>query len=180
MVKKILLGVGLILVGFFGYVATRPSDYVISREITINAPADVIFPYVNDSKKMDSWNPWSELDPDAKMTFTGPDAGVGATTSWEAGKKLGTGSCTIVESVPFTLVKSKLAYTKPRVMTQDAEISLRKEGNQTVVRWSVSGKNDFLSRAVCVFMNMDKMVGGIFENGLSKLKATVESKPALA
>ncbi len=40
--------------------------------------------------------------------------------------------------------------------------------------WKVDGQNNFVGRLMCIFMNMDKMVGGMFEKGLAKLKTTVE------
>jgi hypothetical protein len=39
------------------------------------------------------------------------------------------------------------------------------------------GKNNFLSKLVCVFMDMEKMVGPDFESGLAGIKALAE-KPA--
>ena len=36
------------------------------------------------------------------------------------------------------------------------------------------GVGPFISRLMCMFMNMDKMIGGSFEKGLSKLKGKVE------
>jgi len=41
----------------------------------------------------------------------------------------------------------------------------------------MEGKNDFLAKAVCLFMNMDKMVGGQFEQGLAQMKSVVEAAP---
>ena len=175
MIKKILIGLVVIIAVFMGYVALQPAEYTISREISINASADKIFPHVNNSKLMNDWNPWMKFDPTAKVTFSGPDAGVGTKTSWEGGEKLGTGSATVYESVTNSRVKTKLEYSEPFVMSQDAEISLTPAENQTIVRWSVSGKNNLIGRAMCIFMNMDKMVGGTFEEGLKNLKATLES-----
>jgi hypothetical protein len=37
------------------------------------------------------------------------------------------------------------------------------------------GQNNFVARAICLFMNQDKMVGGYFEKGLENLKAVVEA-----
>jgi len=59
-------------------------------------------------------------------------------------------------------------------MSQVAEISLTPSNDGTVVRWSVKGKNSFVGRLFCLFMNMEKMVGGQFEKGLMKLKSKVE------
>ncbi len=93
---------------------------------------------------------------------------------------MGVGSATISESVPFERVVTDLAYVKPMSMTQAAQISLTPLGSVIVVRWSVSGKNNFIGRCFGVFCNMDKMVGGIFESGLLKLKTLIEPNPSSA
>lgn len=174
MIRKIALGFVVLVGAFLGYVALQPSDYVISREVTIRAPAEKVFPYLNNAKLAANWSPWSELDPKAKMSFSGPDEGVGSRTSWADGEKLGTGSATIIESVANQSVRIKLEYAKPFEMTQDAAYSIKSSGGETKVVWSVQGKNTFMGRVMCAFGNMDKMVGGIFEKGLLNLKNLVE------
>ena len=177
MLKKIGLGLLGVLAIFGTYVATQPSEYQISRSITINAKPDGIFPYINDAKKMNEWNPWMDIDPAAKVTFSGPEAGVGATTHWEGGKELGTGSATVVQSVENVSVTAQLEYVKPFAMTKTGELRLDPTQNGTVVTWSVKGHNGYLSKVMCVFMDMDKMVGGTIEKGLQELKAMAESPP---
>ncbi|MEW6055089.1 MAG: SRPBCC family protein [Bdellovibrionota bacterium] len=174
MAKKISLVILAIVVMLLGYAALQPADYVISRKITINAPAEKIFPYLNNSRLAEQWGPWLEVDPQAKMVYSGPDAGVGSRTSWESGGRLGTGSATIVDSVPNQKVGIKLEYVKPMNMTQDSEYLVKSSGNQSEVTWRVQGKNNFMGNLMCLFMNRDKMVGGMFEKGLSNLKALVE------
>lgn len=62
-------------------------------------------------------------------------------------------------------------------MSQLAEISLiPTEGGRTLVRWSVSGKNNFISKIFGVLMNVEKMVGTEFDKGLLKLKTSVETQ----
>lgn len=174
MLKKIGISFLVIVALFLGYVAVKSPDYLIAREVVIQAPADKIFPYLNNSKLAGNWSPWLEIDPQAKMTYSGPDEGVGSRTAWDSEGKLGIGSATIVESIANEVVRIKLEYLKPFQMVQDAEYSVKQTENQSVVTWSVRGKNTFLARAMCTFMNMDKMVGVNFEKGLSNLKALVE------
>lgn len=178
MLKKIGIAIVALIVIVLGLAALQPSDYKISRETTIDAPVQKVFPYLNSSQLGDKWGPWKEVDPKAQMVFSGPIEGVGAKTSWDSQGQLGTGSATIVESVPNQRVGIKLEYTKPMNMTQDAVYLARSEGNKTVVTWQVTGKNTFPGRVMCLFMNMDKMVGGMFEKGLSNLKTLVESEGA--
>lgn len=174
MFKKIFIAIAAVVAVFLVYVALQPADYMVSREITINAPAAKIFPYLNNQKLAEKWEPWSEIDPAAKMTYSGADAGVGARADWTGGKQLGTGSATIIESVPEQRVAIKLEYTAPMQATQDAEYLIKSSGNQSVVVWTVRGKNTFPARIMCFFMNMDKMVGGMFEKGLANLKVLTE------
>lgn len=174
MLKRILLSAGGLIALFLIYVGLQSPHYVISREIKINAPAEKVFPLLNNSKLAEKWGPWLEVDPNAKMAYSGPEEGVGSKASWDSSGQLGTGSATITESVPNKLVGIKLEYSKPMVMHQYSEYIVQANGNETTVTWKVNGENNFLGRLMCTFMNMDKMVGGMFEKGLSNLKNLVE------
>lgn len=176
MIKKIGAALLLLIAGVLGFAAVQSPDYTISREITINAPAEKIYPFLNSSQLAENWAPWPEVDPEAKMGYSGPESGPGNRTTWESKGQLGTGSATIVESVPNQKVAIKLEYTKPIEMTQDSEYLIKSSGNESVVTWVVRGKNSFPGRVMCLFINMDKMVGGMFEKGLAKLKAVVEKQ----
>lgn len=43
----------------------------------------------------------------------------------------------------------------------------------TDVTWSMTGVNPFMMKVMCLFMNMDRMVGKDFEKGLDKLARAV-------
>ncbi len=113
MKRKVALGLAAVIALFLVYVGIQPKEYLVSREVTIRASAETIFPHISNARLMNDWNPWSEFDPTAKMTFSGPEAGVGSRTSWVDGEKLGTGSATVTESVTNQIVKTKLEYVKP-------------------------------------------------------------------
>ncbi|MGE3974842.1 MAG: SRPBCC family protein [Bdellovibrionales bacterium] len=175
MFKKIFIGlvviVGLVLV----YAAIQPAQYVVSREVLISAPIDKVFPFVSKRTLSNSWNPWLKKDTQAKITTEGPESGIGSATLWTDGKELGTGKATVIGAVPNERVVVKIDYEKPFVMTQEATVLLAPEGTQTKVIWKVEGENTFMGRVMCIFMNMDKMVGGVFEEGLGELKTMVET-----
>ena len=84
---------------------------------------------------------------------------------------------TITESQPNDLIRFRLDFRKPMTGTNTAEFAFKAEGDKTVVTWSMSGHNNFLSKAVGLVMNCDKMVGGQFESGLANLKTIVEAAP---
>ncbi len=175
MLKRVL-GLIVVVIAFIClYAAFTPPGYVLSREMLVKATPEAIFPYINNSKKAQDWMPWKDSDPAAQMQYSGPDEGVGSTSSWDSTGPLGTGKAEVVESVQNKVVKTQLTYTRPMTMSQLAEIALTPTLDGTVVRWSVSGQSPFLCRVVGIFMNMDKMIGGEFEKGLKKLKLTLES-----
>lgn len=175
MFKKILIGLVLVIGLLSIYVALQPSHFEITREMQMNAAAEQIFPYINNSRKANDWMPWKESDPSVKMVYSGPEEGVGSVSTWDGEGQMGTGKAEVVESVSNKSVKTQLTYTKPMEMSQLAEISLAPQASGTVVRWSVTGENTFIGRFFCLFMNMDKMVGSEFEKGLTKLKGIVEA-----
>lgn len=176
----ILIVVAVIVVVFIAIVAARPSEFRVSRAATIPAPAAVVFTQVNDLHQWNAWSPWARLDPAAKNTFEGPPSGTGAIFRWAGNRNIGEGSMTITESRPNELVRFKLEFLKPFKGTNTAEFTFKPEGNQTVVTWSMSGKSNFIAKAVGLFMDFEKMVGGQFEQGLANMKSVVENKAVVA
>jgi hypothetical protein len=49
-------------------------------------------------------------------------------------------------------------------------------GNQTQVKWAMTGKSSFPLSVLSLFMDCDKMIGCQFEAGLSDLKTILENK----
>ena len=177
MLKKILIALAAIVVVFVAVVAMQPSEFRIMRTAAISAPAPAVFAQVNDFHNWEAWSPWAKRDPAAKATFEGPSVGTGAIFKWAGNHEVGEGSMTIIESRPSDLIRIKLEFLKPFRATNTAEFTFKPEGNQTSVTWSMSGQNNFIGKAMCLFMNMDKMMGGQFETGLASMKSIVEAPP---
>ena len=177
MFKYLLLGLAAIVVVLLIVAALQPADFRIARSATIAAPASAVFEQLNDFHKWNDWSPWAKLDPNAKNTFEGAPAGVGASFAWAGNHEVGEGRMTITESKPGELVRMKLEFIKPFAATNTAEFTLKPEGDQTAVTWSMTGRNGFMGKAMGLIMNCEKMVGGQFEQGFANLKAIVE-KPS--
>jgi hypothetical protein len=175
MLSKILIGVAAVLAVFAVVVAFQPADFRVARNTTIAAPPPVVFSQVNDLHKWDAWSPWAKLDPAMKQTHAGAPAGTGAVYSWAGNSEVGEGRMTITESRPNELVRIKLEFLKPFSATNTTEFTFKPEGAQTAVTWTMSGEKNFISKAMCMFVSMDKMVGGDFEQGLATLKSVSES-----
>lgn len=175
MLKKILLILAFVVLVFFVVAMLQPAEYRVVRAATIAAPPAVVFARVNDLHKFQEWSPWAKLDPAAKTTFEGPPAGTGAIFNWSGNHEVGEGRMTITESRPNELIRFKLNFVKPFAGTSDAEWTFKPQGNQTAVTWSMSGKKNFISKAISVFMSMDQMIGSQFEKGLADLKLLSET-----
>ncbi|MBL9169097.1 MAG: SRPBCC family protein [Verrucomicrobiales bacterium] len=175
MLKKILAALGLLLVVFIIIVALQPSDFRIVRSAQVSAPPERVFPLVNDFHQWQSWSPWAKLDPAAKNSFEGPSSGVGAIFRWSGNNEVGEGSMTITESKPSERILLRLDFLKPMAGTSLTEFTFQPQGDKTVVTWAMTGQNNFVAKAMCLVMNMDKMVGGQFEKGLETMKALAEA-----
>ena len=179
MLKRIVIGVLIAIVVIVGglavVVATQPEEFKVSRTTSVKASPDVIFNQINDFHNWDKWSPWAKLDPNMKTTYSGPPAGVGSSYSWTGNDEVGEGKMTVIESRPSEQVKIDLDFIKPFAAKNLTEFSLKPDGDTTQVTWVMTGKKNFATKAFCLVMDMDKMVGGDFEKGLAQMKTVVES-----
>ncbi len=160
------------------FIAFRPSEYTVTRTGKMQAPPAQVFEQVNDFRKWTAWSPWENIDPNLQRTHSGAAQGVGAKYHWVGDKNVGEGEMTITESRPSDLIRIKLEFIKPFASICDTLFTFQPEGDQTVMTWKMEGKHSFMPKAMCLFMNMDKMLGDQFEKGLANMKGLVEGKAA--
>jgi uncharacterized protein YndB with AHSA1/START domain len=170
----ILLALAFIALMLIIVIAGRPDEFTISRSADISVPPEKVFPHVNDLRQWKTWSPWAGLDPGMKSTFSGADAGAGAVMAWDGNNKVGAGKMAITESRPCDLIRFRLDFQKPMQATNTVEFTFRHAGGQTVVTWSMAGKNNLTGKLFGLFMDFDKMCGGQFERGLASLKSVAE------
>ena len=175
MLKKILIVLLVVVTIFVIIVALQPSEFRYSRSATINAPAAIVFENINDLHKWQAWSPWAKMDPNAKINYEGPTSGIGAIFGWAGNKHVGEGKMTITESKATDLILIKLDFIKPFESSNTTEFTFKTVGNQTLVTWSMFGKNNFMAKGFGLFVNCDKMLGDEFEKGFANLKGVVET-----
>jgi hypothetical protein len=73
------------------------------------------------------------------------------------------------------MIRIKLEFFRPFKATNTAEFAFKSEGDQTVVTWSMFGKNNFMGKLFHLFMDCDKMVGKDFEKGLANLNSASQT-----
>jgi hypothetical protein len=161
-------------------IAMQPPEFRVTRSIAIAAPAGEAFEQVNDFHHWNAWSPWAKIDPAMKQTYEGAPAGAGAIYTWVGNKQVGEGRMTILTSRPNEVIAIKLEFFKPFKATNTAEFTFKNEREQTLVTWSMLGKLTFMSKAFHLICNMDKIVGGQFDQGLANMKSVVEAKQGVS
>jgi uncharacterized protein YndB with AHSA1/START domain len=178
MLKILGIIVGVIVLAVGGIAAyaaaTQPDSFRVSRTLDISAPPEKIYPILTDFRRSPEWSPYEKLDPDMKRTHSGAASGKGAVYAWDGDSNAGAGRMEIVETVPNQSVTLKLDFIRPFEGTNVVEYKLEPKGSATQVSWDMHGPMPFLSKMICVFVNLDTMIGKDFEAGLANLKTLAE------
>ncbi len=176
MLKKLLLGVAVLLVAVCGLIATRPSTFTLQRTATFKASPDIAFALVNDFHHWGQWSPWDKMDPNQKRAFEGAATGTGAIYGWSGNDQVGEGRMTIEESKANELVRIKLEFIKPWQATNSTTFTFSPAAEGVSVTWKMEGHNDFMGKAFSLVMDMDAMVGKDFDNGLANMGKAAEAE----
>jgi hypothetical protein len=174
MLAVILIILVVIVAVILVLAATRPNDFVVSRSADIKAPADAIFPLIDDFRHWPSWSPFEKLDPNMQRTLSGAEAGNGAAYAWDGNGKAGKGRMEITNSVPSSRVSLKLDFEKPFRANNTVDFTLSPSGEGTTVTWAMRGARPFIAKLMGLFMNFDTLIGKDFEAGLGNLRRLAE------
>jgi hypothetical protein len=154
--------------------ATKPNIFRVTRAISIRAPAERIFPLINDFYQWVAWSPYETRDPAMKRSFDGSASGQGAVYAWDGNKNVGSGRMEILDTSAPSKIVIKLDFFKPFEGHNTAEFTMLPQGDATNVTWTMYGPAVFISKVMQVFMNLDRMIGRDFEAGLANLKKLTE------
>lgn len=152
----------------------RPDEFRIERAIDIAAPPERIFPLLDDFRAWSEWSPWEKKDPAMTRHYGATTVGVGATYAWEGDRNVGKGEMRIVDTMPPSRLAVDLRFVKPFQARNAVEFTLAPSGGGTRVTWTMRGPSPFLFKLMHLFVDMDRMVGKDFEQGLANLKAAAE------
>jgi hypothetical protein len=159
------------------YISLSPDKFSIARSTVIDAPPESIYPLINDLHAWERWSPWAQLDPGQEISYEGSPLGAGAIMAWTGNRKVGQGKMKISESSPNERVRLRLQFIKPMQAIHDVRIDLHPLGEtRTEVIWNMSGRHEFVAKAMNAFMSMDRRIGGQFEQGLANLKKLAEQR----
>ena len=154
--------------------ATKPNTLRVQRATSIKAPADRIFPMINDFRQWRTWSPYENKDPAMNRTYEGAGSGKGAVYAWDGNNNVGSGRMEILETAVPSKITIKLDFFKPFEGHNTAEFTMLPQGDATLLTWTMHGPAVFISKVMQVFMNLDHMIGRDFEVGLANLKKLAE------
>ncbi|MBL8924162.1 MAG: SRPBCC family protein [Myxococcaceae bacterium] len=173
MLKRVAIFVGAValLIGAIG--ALLPRQWSVARSIRIEAPPERVLPFVANLRRWQDWAVWTKaMDPNLVNTFAGPEEGVGARWQWQ-GPVMGRGAMTVT-AADLTGVSIDEAIESD-VVNARGRLSFVPDGQGTTVTWSDQGTlppmGGFFRE------NLEAMLGGHFEKGLSALKVLAEKQP---
>lgn len=149
-----------------------PNTYSVNRSIEITAPDSVIYKNISNFTEFLKWNPWSKMEPTAKVQITGPVGKPGHLYTWN-GDKTGSGQMKIQRVELNKMVDIELKFLKPMENLADTRFDILPNGKSSKVTWTMSGEADgMMSKWMCLMM--DGMIGKDFEDGLKYLKEQSE------
>lgn len=174
--KKILVILILIVAIVLVAAYFMPKNYAIEREITINKPVDTVFNYVKYLKNQNQFSVWANIDPKMKSTYKGTDGTVGSISAWESEvKEVGVGEQEITNITEGKRIDFALRFKKPMEDTAVGFMSTESvSGNQTKVKWGISGVMPYPMNIMLPMMKMDQMIGNDLQKGLENLKDKLE------
>ncbi len=174
---KALKIIGTVLVGLITLVLVlglvAPKTVSTEQSIVINAPPNIVFPYLQYHAQQQTWSPWNELDPDMKHEIIGTDGTVGAIYKWAGNKEVGVGEQEITKIVPNELVETHLRFKGQG--EADAYLALTEVAGGSKVAWGFSTTTPFPMNAMNLFFDIAGMVGKDYQKGLNKLKTMIET-----
>lgn len=179
MLAKLAIGFAIVAVVLLVAIATRPNSFSVRRSAVIAAPAEVIYAQIHDFHRWPQWMSYDRMDPAIKRSFEGAPSGVGAVYHYVS-DKVGEGRMTIAELQPNQRVALRADFIKPFQATNAIEFTLQPAQGGVRVTWAMQGKNTFMGKALSLFINMDRMIGGDFEKGLADLKRVSEAEARTA
>jgi hypothetical protein len=172
--KKILIGLGILLcipliLGLF-----MSSDYALEREIVINKPKQEVFDYIKYLKNQNNFSTYAMVDPKMKTSYQGTDGEPGFVSAWES-DMLGNGEQVIKKITEGERLETEMHFKGMFGSTAPAYLSTEAmSDSSTKVKWGISGHMVYPLNAMQVFMSMDDMIGKEYEKSLVNLKGILE------
>jgi len=173
-VQKTLYGIAafIVLLVMVGLALPRYSRVEVTVRIDAN-PATV-FALVNDFHRIGLWSSLTDTDPNARIVYSGPVRGVGATLTWD-GPIIGTGNEVIVESQPFRHVSTSVTAAGDGESRSWFDVA--GGDGETAVSWGLETDCGYNVAARYVALMLKNAIRRDHAEALARLRDLAESLP---
>jgi DNA gyrase inhibitor GyrI/uncharacterized protein YndB with AHSA1/START domain len=173
-VQKFLYVIGTIVALLIVVGLLLPRHSRVDVSTLVDAPPATVFALVNDFRRVDLWSPRTATDPNARVLFSGPNRGVGATVTWD-GVIAGSGTQTIVESRPHEHVATTINPGEPGEARTWFDIG--REDGKTRVTWGFAHDHGLNLVGRYFALLLAGVLKREFETGIAALQELAESLP---
>lgn len=146
------------------------------RTVSINATPEKVWSHTSSLKAMDTWSPWSKLDPDMKKVWTGTTGQPGEKNSWEGNEEAGKGYQEVLKvDHQNRQIDTKIVFLTPYESENFATVKVVPEGSGSKATWTFSNEIPYPWTFTKLIWNLDEMIGKDYEEGLNNLKRLSEA-----
>lgn len=140
----------------------------VSKSVHINAPAEDIFPKLNDFHEWPNWSPWLIQEPEATVDV----AEDGKSYSWQ-GKRVGSGEMSVISETNKEYLNCDLTFLTPYKSKAKTAFKLRPKDGGTEVTWTMDSSLPFFM--FWMKKSMVAFIGSDYDRGLAMLKDLAEN-----
>ena len=159
----------LVLVGL-----ALPRHARVQVDIRIDANPATVFALANDFHRFTLWSPWLDTDPNARIVYSGPLRGVGASMTWD-GAIIGTGTQLIKASEAFEHIE--MAINPGESGEARAWFDFAADNGATIATWTFETDYGYNVVGRYFAMVLAGVVRRDYTKGLESLKDLAETLP---
>ena len=154
------------------------NDFEVRRSVEIQREQSDVFEYLRLLENHENFTVWSQMDPNIKQSYSGPEGNIGSVYTWESNdENVGEGEQEIIELEEIESIGYELRFKKPMESIAKAHFLLNETSStSTKVEWVFAGDMSWPWNITLLFMDMDAELGPDLEKGLINLKNTLETE----
>ena len=172
-IKYVLFGILGLLIVLIGLMFILPQTYHVERSVEIDAPVKLVKEQSVEFSNFTLWSPWSKLDPEMNIKYSGIEGEIGSKYEWSGNEDVGKGSQEIT-NISDDRVDIALTFIEPWEDKANTYFAFESLDKTTKVTWGMDGEMKRPMNLMSLFMNMEKVIGNDYEEGLNALKERCE------
>jgi effector-binding domain-containing protein len=174
-VQKTLYGIGALIVLLIIVGLALPRHARVEVTASIDANPATVFALINDFHRVSLWSSLTDSDPNARIVYSGPVRGIGATLTWD-GAIVGSGTQVITQSRPFEHVSTSINPGGGGESRSWFDLTGGK--GETSITWGFETDYGYNVVGRYVALMLDGVIRRDHEIALASLKDLAESLPS--